>query len=123
MFPQRSVQKIELDHVRCRCAGNTEYQAYKDPPILDFLVPFLVNNACYQLLIMSTYKHEGRDLDGLLNQLCRATANFQKDHNDLERAAASKAARKLVQALDKPQDAALLMVLSVGVFEGSVYRV
>ncbi|GLI75035.1 hypothetical protein PoHVEF18_003285 [Penicillium ochrochloron] len=52
------------------------------------------------------------DLDDLLNQLCQATRNFQKDDNDLERTVTLKAARKLVQALEKPQDAALLMGLS-----------
>ena len=69
---------------------------------------------------MSTYKQEGGDLDDLLKQLCRTTENFQKDEIDLERTTALKAARKLVQALEKPQDAALLMGLSVGLFEGLV---
>lgn len=72
---------------------------------------------------MSNYKREAGNLDDLLNQLCRATANFQQGDNDLERATALKAARKLVQALDKPQDAALLRGLSVRVFEGFACRV
>jgi hypothetical protein len=66
---------------------------------------------------MSTYKDEAGNRDDLLNQLCPATENLQRDDNDLERTTALKAARKLVQALEKPQDAALLTGLSVREFE------
>ncbi|KAJ5381377.1 O-methyltransferase [Penicillium cataractarum] len=52
------------------------------------------------------------DLDNLLSQLCRAAENFKRDHNDLERLAALKAARKLVQALETPQEGALLTGVS-----------
>lgn len=55
------------------------------------------------------------DLDELLHQLCRAAGNFKRDHKDLERLAALKAARKLVQALETPQEGALLTGVSVRV--------
>lgn len=53
------------------------------------------------------------NIDELLNQLCMASWNYKQDHNDLERIAALKAARKLVQALDDPDDGSLMMAFSV----------
>jgi hypothetical protein len=57
-----------------------------------------------------------RDIEELLDQLCRATGNFKQGHNDLERIAALKAARRLVQALEKPYDMALMTGSSVHCF-------
>jgi hypothetical protein len=62
---------------------------------------------------MSTDMNEPAGLDDLLSKLCRAAGNFKRNHQDLERLAALKAARKLVQALETPQEGSLLRGLSV----------
>lgn len=56
-----------------------------------------------------------RDLDDLFIQLRRAAGNLKEGHDDLQRIAALKVARRLVHALEKPEEKALLMGLSVRV--------
>ena len=58
---------------------------------------------------------DNRDLDDLLNQLCRAVESLKEGHDELQRMEALNNARRLVQALEKPEERALLTGLSVSV--------
>lgn len=58
---------------------------------------------------------DDRDLDDLLNRLCRAVENLKEGHDDLQRMDALNDARRLVQVLEKPEERALLTGLSVSV--------
>lgn len=58
---------------------------------------------------------DDRDLDDLLNRLCRAVENLKEGHDDLQRMDALNNARRLVQVLEKPGERALLTGLSVNV--------
>lgn len=58
---------------------------------------------------------DNRDLDDLFNRLCRAVESLKEGHDELQRMEALNNARRLVQALEKPEERALLTGLSVSV--------
>lgn len=58
---------------------------------------------------------DDRDLDVLLNRLCRAVGSLKEGHDDLQRMDALNDARRLVQVLEKPEERALLTGLSVSI--------